>query len=132
MKTYYAIISGCYSNYHVIAITDDRKKAEHFRKVYNETNRESADIEEFEEMVIRNRVRFVVVVHTNGRADYVRVDEYDEYKEHENSVCELPYDKRNPNQTFYEVFLSAKDKEHALKAAYDMIAIYKAQKEGIV
>lgn len=132
MKTYYAIISGCYSNYHVIAITDDRKKAEHFRKVYNETNRESADIEEFEEMVIRNRVRFVVVVHTNGRADYVRVDEYDEYKEHENSVCELPYDKRNPNQTFYEVFLSVKDKEHALKAAYDMIAIYKAQKEGIV
>lgn len=131
METYYAITSGCYSNYHVIAITDDRKKAEHFRKVYNETNRESADIEEFEEMVIRNRVRFVVVVHTNGRADYVRVDEYDEYKEHENSVCELPYDKRNPNQTFYEVFLSAKDKEHALKAAYDMIAIYKAQKEGI-
>ena len=131
MKTYYAITSCCYSNYHVIAITDDRKKAEHFRKVYNETNRESADIEEFEEMVIRNRVRFVVVVHTNGRADYVRVDEYDEYKEHENSVCELPYDKRNPNQTFYEVFLSAKDKEHALKAAYDMIAVYKAQKEGI-
>ena len=92
---------------------------------------ESADIEEFEEMVVRNRIRFVVVVHTNGRADYVRVDEYDEYKEHENSVCELPYDKRNPNQTFYEVFLSAKDKEHALKSAYDMIAVYKAQKEGI-
>ena len=132
MKTYYAITSGIYSNYHVIAITDDRKKAEHFRKVYNETNRESADIEEFEEMVVRNRIRFVVVVHTNGRADYVRIDEYDEYKEHESSVCELPYDKRNPNQTFYEVFLSAKDKEHALKAAYDMIAVYKAQKEGIV
>ena len=131
MKTYYAITSGIYSNYHVIAITDDRKKAEHFRKVYNETNRESADIEEFEEMVVRNRIRFVVVVHTNGRVDYVRVDEYDEYKEHENSVCELPYDKRNPNQTFYEVFLSAKDKEHALKSAYDMIAVYKAQKEGI-
>ena len=131
MKTYYAITSGCYSNYHVIAITDDRKKAEHFRKVYNETNRESADIEEFEEMVVRNRIRFVVVVHTNGRADYVRIDEYNEYKEHENSVCELPYDKRNPNQTFYEVFLSARDKEHALKTAYDMIAVYKAQKEGI-
>lgn len=131
MKTYYAITSGYYSDYHIIAITDDRKKAEHFCEVYNETNRESADIEEFEEMVIRNRIRFVVVVHTNGRADYVRVDEYDEYKEHENSVCELPYDKRNPNQTFYEVFLSAKDKEHALKAAYDMIAVYKAQKEGI-
>ena len=131
MKTYYAIASGIYSDYHVIAITDDRKKAEHFRKVYNETNRESADIEEFEEMVIRNRVRFVVVVHTNGRADYVRVDEYDEYKKHENSVRELPYDKRNPNQTFYEVFLSARDKEHALKTAYDMIAVYKAQKEGI-
>ena len=47
------------------------------------------------------------------------------------SVCELPYDKRNPNQIFYEVFLSARDKEHALKAAYDMIAVYKAQKEGI-
>ena len=131
MKTYYAITSGIYSDYHVIAITDDRKKAEHFRKVYNETNRESADIEEFEEMVVRNRIRFVVVVHTNGRADYVRVDEYDEYKKHENSVRELPYDKRNPNQTFYEVFLSARDKEHALKTAYDMIAVYKAQKEGI-
>ena len=38
MKTYYAITSGIYSNYHVIAITDDRKKAEHFRKVHNETN----------------------------------------------------------------------------------------------
>lgn len=131
MKTYYAITSGCYSDYHIIAITDDRKKAEHFCKIYNETNRESADIEEFEEMVVRNRIRFIVVVHTNGRADYVRIDEYDEYKEHENSVCELPYDKRNPNQTFYEVFLSAKDKEHALKAAHDMIAVYKAQKEGI-
>ena len=104
MKTYYAITSGCYSNYHVIAITDDRKKAEHFCEVYNETNRESADIEEFEEMVIRNRIRFVVVVHTNGRADYVRVDEYDEYKEHENSVCEFSYDKRNPNQTFMKCF----------------------------
>ena len=131
MKTYYAITSGICSDYRVIAITDDRKKAEHFCKVYNETNRESSDIEEFEEMVVRNRIRFVVVVHTNGRADYVRIDEYDDYKEHENSVCELPYDKRNPNQTFYEVFLSAKDKEHALKSAYDMIAVYKAQKEGI-
>lgn len=131
MKTYYAITSSIYSDYHVIVITDDRKKAEHFCKVYNETNRESADIEEFEEMVVRNRIRFVVVVHTNGRADYVRIDEYDEYKEHENPVCELPYDKRNPNQTFYEVFLSARDKEHALKTAYGMIAVYKAQKEGI-
>lgn len=127
MKTYYAITSGCYSDYHIIAITDDRKKAEHFCKVYNETNRDSADIEEFEEMIVRNRIRFIVFVYTDGRADYVRVDEYDEYKAYENSVREL----KNLNQTFYEVFLSAKDKEHALKVVHDMIAVYKAQKEGI-
>lgn len=128
MKTYYAITSGLYSDYHIITITDDRKKAEHFCKIYNETNRDSADIEEFEEMIVRNRIRFIVFVYTDGRADYVRVDEYDEYKGYETSVREL----KNLNQTFYEVFLSAKDKEHALKAAYDMIAVYKAQKEGIV
>lgn len=128
MKTYYAITSGLYSDYHIITITDDRKKAEHFCKTYNETNRDGADIEEFEEMIVRNRIRFIVFVYTDGRADYVRVDEYDEYKEYENSVREL----KNQNRIFYEVFLSAKDKEHALKAAHDMIAVYKAQKEGIV
>lgn len=130
MKTYYAITSGCYSDYHVIAITDDRKKAEHFCEIYNKTNRESADIEEFEEMVVRNRIRFIVVIHTDGREPYIRIDEYSEYKEYENPVREIPY-KYGEAKTFFEVFLSAKDKEHALKTAYDMIAQYKARKEGI-
>lgn len=131
MKTFYAITSGCYSDYHVIAITDDRKKAEHFCEIYNKTSRDCAEIEEYEEMVVRNRIRFIVIIHTNGRENYVRVDEYGEYKDYEGSVREIPYNRENPDQTFYEVFLSAKDKEHALKSAYDMITVYKAQKEGI-
>jgi len=46
MKTFYAITDGDYSDYHIIAITDDKERAENIKKLYT-TNWSEPMIEEF-------------------------------------------------------------------------------------
>lgn len=35
MKTFYAVTDGDYSDYHIIAITDNKERAENIKKLYS-------------------------------------------------------------------------------------------------
>lgn len=46
MKTFYAVTDGDYSDYHIIAITDNKERAENIKKLYSSKYSEPM-IEEF-------------------------------------------------------------------------------------
>lgn len=46
MKTFYAVTDGDYSDYHIIAITDNKERAENIKKLYS-GNYSEPMIEEF-------------------------------------------------------------------------------------
>lgn len=46
MKTFYAVTDGDYSDYHIIAITDNKERAENIKKLYS-SNYSEPMIEEF-------------------------------------------------------------------------------------
>ena len=36
MKKFYAVTAGCYSDYHIIAITDNKERADNIAKIYRD------------------------------------------------------------------------------------------------
>lgn len=46
MKTYYVVTKGCYSDYHIVGVTDDKERAEHLKKFFT-TDDEPAEVEEY-------------------------------------------------------------------------------------
>ena len=46
MKTYYVVTKGCYSDYHIVGVTDDKDRAEHLKQFFT-TDDEPAEVEEY-------------------------------------------------------------------------------------
>lgn len=124
----YIITKGDYSDYHICAVTTDKKKAEMLRKAYNDLDGwrnariETYDTDEFlteiesglklyDCTMERDKPMFIFEVDL----DYMNSSDF----------------KVRYNRSTYCVYVWAKDEEHALKIASDKIAEYKANKEGI-
>ncbi len=117
----YAITKGNYSGYHICALTVDKEKASRLREIYSDSY-EDANIEEYYDG--EGKDISVLWEYCENKAGYTHTVLYDrnDVREHVEFYPE--------SSTFY-VYVFANDREHAEKKAHDMIAEYKARKEGI-
>lgn len=128
MKTFYAVTDGDYSDYHIIAITDDKERAENIKKLYS-TNWSEPMIEEFFDSETKDEAFYYVWYRTDG-SYHVSLQDFDMKKHFDINIV-----KENVLRNDwwkYSVFVMAKDERHAIKIAQDLWAEYKAKKEGVV
>lgn len=127
----YIITMGEYSDKYNFGITFDKEKAERYVERFNAENRwRDANIEVLEmDAWDDNRLTFRVLV----KPDEVEAETTD-YAMDKDINCVKPNIEYkgdwlhglHPEQTGYYVYVKAKDKEHAIKTACDLIAMYKA------
>ena len=128
MRTFYAITDGDYSDYHIIAITDNKERAENIKKLYSSKYSEPM-IEEFFDGESKDEVLYDVWYETNGSYKLF-LQNFDM-----NELSNINIVKENVLRNDwwkYSVLVMAKDENHAIKIAQDLWAEYKAKKEGIV
>ena len=65
MKTFYAVTDGDYSDYHIIAITDNKERAENIKKLYSGEYSEPM-IEEFFDSESKDEGVYYVTYRTDG------------------------------------------------------------------
>ena len=128
MKTFYAVTAGDYSDYHIIAITDNEERAENIKKLYSGKYSEPM-IEEFFDGEAKNEALYDVLYCADGSYD-VTLQNFDNgYYSDINIIREsVPHN----HWWEYQVLVMAKDEHHAIKIAQDLWAEYKAKKEGVV
>lgn len=128
MKIFYAVTDGDYSDYHIVAITDNKERAENIKKLYGDNYSEPM-IEEFFDGEAKNEALYDVVYKTNGSYK-VFLQDFDMNKL---SDINIVNENTSHNDWWkYRVLVMAKDRTHAIKIAQDLWAEYKAKKEGIV
>lgn len=130
MKTFYAITDGDYSDYRIIAITDNKERAENIKKLYSSDYSEPM-IEEFFDGEPEDGILYDVWYRTDG-SYYVSSQDFDMKKHFDINIV-----KENNLHLYndwwkYRVLVMAKSKDHAIKIAQDLWAEYRARKEGIV
>lgn len=124
----YAVTTGAYSNYHIVALTLDKKiakkLAEKFSGEYNKTN-----IEVYEDgaFMLRN---FFKVTFWFGRTEVRKLNEYEfnELTESGLGKCYMPNAKR---EDYIIVAVEADNEEAAIKIAAEKKAEFLAEKYGI-
>ena len=112
----YAITKGAYSDYHIIALTIDKNKAERLRDMYS------------------------------GEYDVAVIQEYDDgdieiselhwhYDAYDDSIEKISRDSPDWSMgeyaTNYEAYVIAPDADHARKKAQDLIAAHRALRAGL-
>lgn len=128
MKTFYAVTDGDYSDYHIIAITDNKERAENIKKLYSGKYSEPM-IEEFFDGEAKNEALYDVLYNTDGSYN-VTLQTFN--KEYSSDINIIRENVPNNHWWKYQVLVIAKDKKHAIKIAQDLWAEYKAKKEGVV
>lgn len=128
MKTFYAVTDGDYSDYHIVAITDNKERAENIKKLYTKSYSEPM-IEEFFDGEAKDEMLYCVEHRIDGSycakpQDFGMCNFADVNVVHE-CICTSDWLE-------YLVDVFAKDENHAIKIAQDLWAEYKAKKEGIV
>lgn len=117
----YVITAGEYSNYHICAVATDPVSAENLRLLYSDGWNGEAYIEEFEtrERFIRPKTCWHITITKDCKLHrcYEENLQEDEIKADINRVSYLFGN--------YNVDVVAKDREHAIKIAQDLIAQYK-------
>lgn len=128
MKTFYAVTDGDYSDYHIIAITDNKERAENIKKLYSSKYSEPM-IEEFFDEEAKSEVLYDVLYNTDGSYN-VTLQTFD--KKYFSDINIIRENILCNHWWKYQVLVIAKDKNHAIKIAQDLWAEYRAKKEGIV
>ena len=127
MKTFYAVTDGDYSDYHIIAITDNKERAENIKRLY-EKNYSEPMIEEFFDGESKDEALYSVRYRTDGSYG-VFLQDFDMSKFTDINII---HEAVGSDWWKYYVVVSAKDKDRAIKIAQDLWAEYKAKKEGVV
>ena len=117
-KMFYAITAGKYSDYHIIAITDDKARAEELNRVIPDSG-----IEKFPDTPaiqsgywiweVCRYANSITVKHTDSGFKFNDL----------NKVCD--------NGLYTWTSVQAMNEPHALKIAYDLFAQHDAEKAGI-
>ena len=128
MAKVYVITKGCYSDYHICAVTLDKKKAERLCNLVDDGGMDESKIEEWDTEqhvdLLSGRKPYYVSFRKNG--DLYSVDESTwGFEYFESEIIERP--KINDSLL---VKLYAEDKESAIKIAAEKRAKYLAEKEG--
>ena len=120
----YVITKGEYSDYHICAVTDDPVSAKNLRRYYSD-RWDDAEIEEFdtEQMPDSPKQYWYIVISAGGAVRTIRPCYIGEYTPKINQVsCDTNWSTHQVSS--YSINVIAKDKEHALKIAFDKIAEY--------
>lgn len=129
----YVITQGNYSDYHICGVTLDINAAENMVKHlttddgwYSEAKIEKYDTDIWDS----NNAVWRYYMRSDG-TDNAEIDFYAEASTFKclNKVKKLKY--HHSCEYRYDVYLRAPDKDHALKIGRDLVAEYKARKEGI-
>ena len=126
MAKAYVITSGCYSDYHICAVTLDKHKAETLKTVYEKIEYDEVNIEEYELDAHYDRLE------SGCKMYLVQFD-------CEGNIHQVCGDRSPDDEGIYETwgghyinaFVWAKDEESAVKIAAEKRAKYLAEKEGI-
>lgn len=124
----YVITRGIYSDYTIMGVTLDQTKAKKMEKVFSDSMYDAV-IEEYEtdDFDWIEKPMWYVCFYRDREPSVFR-DVY-MFCMKNPRVKEVHY----PSSTQeYTVYIQADDEKHALKVAEDELAIYKAQKAGIV
>ena len=111
----YIVTKGTYSDYHIIAATLSKQRAENIAKIYSD-NWDEAEVEEYEEMsggelakmMAKLEERFVFHIYEKKDAPNIKVMTHR-----------------------IDFSIAAKDKEQAIKIARDLRFKYYAEKYGL-
>ena len=118
----YVITAGEYSAYHIFAVTDDKKSAERLRRGYS--GWEEARIEEYETEYPPKDPKEYYCVSVSLSGELLDIDtkyffeNAPEEQKPELNVVDL-------HDTYFDINVTAKDRSHAEKIAFDKIAEYK-------
>lgn len=114
----YVITAGCYSDYHICAVTDNKVSADNLKKLYSDYEEANIEVYDTTQMPDPPRSYWRVYVDFYGKVE----------------SCEQLYFVDVEPDNMYEVTISlnsfginvfADDDEHAQKIAFDKIAEYK-------
>jgi hypothetical protein len=122
----YVITSGCYSDYHICAVTLDPQKAKVLKEFYSRTEYDEPAIEEYDADYCYDRI-------TSGCNPYcvrfTRSGAVDCVFETQGCCEDKVYQSENGWHVYVELW--AKDKLSAVKIAAERRAKFLAEKEGI-
>ena len=125
----YAVTKGCYSDYHIVALTADKSRAKRIAKIYSD-NWGEARVEEYEDGDSGDfRVPYYVLFYKNGSISaFMR--EYEDFRKAERKTV-YHYGSNPMGTVKCEVYVLAESEEQAIKIAIDYLTQLKAEKEGI-
>ena len=122
MAKVYILTSGAYSDYRIEAVKLDKDQAETLERIHPDWSVEEYDTDDIK---ILEKYRYYVSVRDDG-AEYANIP----YFERTDMVLNRPryYKAWEWRQGWWEVFVEAKDAEHAKKIGLDLIAKEKYRK----
>lgn len=145
MAKIYVVTAGRYSEYRIFGASVDKSEAEKLLEIVKRDNyygEENPKIEEFpdfsqtQKMISEDWRRYCVKVYENGDCEikedgrsYSEIWRIDELQEKPKGYFRKS-DVYNPRSAFV-VHCAARNEDHAKKIAFDSIAQYKAEQEGI-
>jgi len=126
----YVITSGEYSDYHICAVAQSRKKAEALKKLFDKENYTGASIEVYDTNTYQTGRSLYVAEYDvkRGELKITRVKESDEYPD-------IPSERTMKgivgNGLYLRTGINARNKSQAEKIFYDRLAKYKAEQSGL-
>ena len=123
MAKVYILTSGEYSDYTIEAVKLDKDQAETLERIHPDWNVEEYDTDDIQ---VLEKYRYYVCVRDNGTV-YAKIP----YSELPNTPLNRPRYCRAPwsrQHGWWEVYVEAKDAEHAKKIGVDLIAKEKYRK----
>lgn len=139
MSKLYAVTRGSYSSYEIIALCSTREAAENIQKIYSNAY-DAPNIEEYEDGASKdyevwweyNELQYGEPIYkelANGDLEFGKL-EIEEYPPDDSRIKEyVGRYKKHPE--YLKAEFKAKDRTHAEKKLYDMIAEFKAKEAGI-
>ena len=134
--TVYVITKGDYSDYHICAVSTDKKKAEVLRKAFDDKDGwREARIETYETNQFLTEIESGMKLFECAMKDDVEMS-VSTYMSDLDYIDDLCFRVREYSKGYmapgYGVYVWAKDSDHARKIAADKIAEYKARKARVV
>lgn len=128
MDKVYIVTEGDYSDYHIVCVfkEDEKELAEKYASLC------SGFVEEHEfKKILTDSFfqQFEIHIYEPEKKYLVEPSYFSEAREY--NIIKETKEYYNKPRWSHEVYVRAKDKEHAVKIALDLFAKYKAKKEGI-
>lgn len=120
----YIITKGCYSDYHICAVTMDKSRAENLKRLFD-SEYDKAEIEEYTLDEAQKNEYIYYIDFQDNSSPHIYIDEYSGFANSSNALHVIEFSE------YVRVCVRAKDEKHAMKIAQDEYARWKAEQEGV-